>query len=121
MFKALRSGLIFGLGALLLICSALSVLQLFADIPDGILMGISASVLGISSYSSAYFSTQLCRTKGLIQGIICGCAVFLAALLASAITKNFSYTNMTEIKAAVCVLCGAVGGVKGINTKKTKL
>ena len=119
--KSVHKGVAAAAVMLMAICLILSILQLFADISDGILSFISVAVLGTVSYTAAYISTQLCRTKGLLQGVLCGTSVFSVALLASVLTHEFSFTDMTAVKAVVCLIAGIAGGIKGVNTKKTNL
>ena len=119
--KSVQKGILSGFGMLLCLCLLISILQLMTDLSDGLMTAISAMILGISSFTAAYISTQLCRSKGLIQGILCGTTMFLTTLFISVITNSFTFSDLTVIKAIFCLIAGAVGGVKGINTKKTNL
>lgn len=119
--KSVQKGVAAAGVILVAICLIFSIIQLFADVSDSLLTFISTAVLGAVSFSAAYISTQLCRSKGLFQGMLCGALVFALTLLASVMTREFSFTDLTVIKAIVCLIAGAVGGIKGINTKKTNL
>lgn len=119
--KSVQTGVAAAGVILIAICLILSVIQLFTDISNSMLTYISVAVLGTVSFSAAYISTQLCRSKGLLQGILCGAVVFGLTLFASAVAHEFSFTDLTMIKAAVCLISGTVGGIKGINTRKTNL
>lgn len=121
MAKSIFRGLMFSLAAALLICAAEALISLFLDIPEKYILILSALILAAAAYISAYRSTQLYRSKGLIQGLLCGAAVFLTALFLSVLSGSFGFGELTAIKAVLCIIFGAVGGVKGINTKKTKL
>lgn len=98
----------------------ISITMLFVDLSDKVLEIVSVVLLGLESYMSAYFSTQIARTKGLLQGVICGSLIFVFILLLSIIFRRFTFSNMFFIKLIVSILLGAVGGIKGINTKHTK-
>lgn len=102
------------------ICVIISIAMLFVDLSDKVLQIISVVLLGLFAYMSAYFSTQIARTKGLLQGVICGSIIFISILLLSIIFNRFTFSNMLFIKLIVAILLGAVGGIKGINTKHTK-
>lgn len=119
--KSVQKGVALAAAILFVICLILSILQLFADISDELIIAASVLVLGISAYASAYISTQICRTKGLIQGVLCGVSVFLLTLLVSLLAHEFSFTDLTVVKAIACLIAGAVGGIMGVNTKKTNL
>lgn len=118
---ALIKGSVKALMILLAICSVLSVIMLFIELSDSTILFISVILIGLFCYLSAYFSTQIKRNKGLIQGIICGCITFIIIALLSIVLSRFSFSNMIIIKFSVCMLFGIIGGVKGINTKHTKV
>ena len=119
--KSLQKGVAAATVIMIAVCLVISAVQLFVDISDDLLSIVSVAVLATVSYASAYISTQLYRSKGLLQGVLCGSVVFALVLSASIITHNFRFTDLTVIKGTVCIIAGAVGGVKGINTKKTNL
>ena len=120
-FKAVRIGLLGGLGVFSAACIGVSLLQQFTDISDPVMSFFGIFILGLSSFFSAYFSTQLCRTKGLIQGLICGFAVFMILCVFSIIFSSPELSFDILKKALAIIICGSVGGIKGINTKKTGL
>lgn len=119
--KSVQKGVASAAIILIAVCLLLSAVQLFADISDSFMDILSVAVLGAATYAASYISTQLCRSKGLLQGILCGALVFAVTFLASILAREFNFTDYTVIKAAVCLLAGAFGGIKGVNTKKTNL
>lgn len=114
--KGVAAGICFALG----LCFLVALISVFADIPDGALDVISALIFSAAAYLAGFVSTQICRSKGLVQGVICGLALFLTALLLSAAFKKIEFSDIAAMKFALSLCSGAVGGVKGINTKKTK-
>ncbi len=121
LYKSVLFGLLFALWAIFCMSCAVGVLCLFIDFPDSLLDGVSVIILGAAAYLSAIFSTRLKRTKGLLQGFLCGLTLFLLTLLASVIFKKFTFGDMTVIKGIACIFFGSLGGVIGINSKTTKL
>lgn len=121
MKNSLLRGLAFSLGVLLAVSAAVGTVALLADISDELLGILSIGILALAAYSAAHASTQLCRSKGLIQGLICGAAVYSAAFLAGLLFFGAELSEAAAIKALACILAGAAGGIKGVNTKKTGL
>ncbi len=119
--RAIGYGLLAGAGTVIFVCSSVSVLQIFISLPDGIINAAAILTLSLASYISAYSSAQLCRSKGLIQGVICGTVIFFAVFLPGIIMSKDPPTEQSLLKLILCILSGAVGGIKGINTKKTRL
>lgn len=121
LIRSAALGMAFGGAIMLAMCFAVSGIGLLIDLTDGVLDFFGMLIPGVSCFAAAYFSTQKCRTRGLVQGLTCGLATYLCILFFSIVTGNFGLSDMIFIKAAVCILSGAFGGIKGINTRKTKL
>lgn len=102
-----------------IILAIISILMIYIDISDNSLQIISIIILSICCYLSAYFSTQIKRTKGLVQGITCAILIFGVFLILSLIINGFSFSEMLIRKLIVCFVFGIIGGIIGINTKKT--
>ncbi len=118
--RGLRCGLLSGTLCALLLCVLTAVLQLFFDLSDGALSFIAIAILCISSFCAAYFSTQLCRSHGLWQGALCGLLVFGGVFFLSLLFGSRpSYISLERV--LFCLVFGTVGGIRGVNTKKTKL
>lgn len=120
MSRSVISGIAAAAAAVGAFCLVLGIAQLFFDIPDVILSYASCAVLGIACYAAGYSSTQIKRSMGLVQGLLCGLSVFLISLASGIVFGQFIFSDMTLIKAAVCLISGGIGGIKGVNTKKTR-
>ena len=118
--KSVFKGLAGSIAVVAAICWLLGIAELFADISDDILDVASVGILGVAAFSAGYIATQLYRSKGLLQGLLCGAGLFSLALILSLIFSEFEFRNIAVIKGVVCVIAGISGGVIGINTKKTK-
>lgn len=121
MLKSVLRGLAVGVGFTVIICFVIGAAELFVDIPEDILGLISVLILALAAYTASYTSTQLYRSKGLVQGIICGSGLFLLTFALSAVCGQLVFSEVIVVKLIACIAMGAFGGVKGINTKKTKL
>ncbi len=114
------SGLILSAELFIGIVVAFSIVMTFADIPDEIVRGISGLIPGAVSYAAAYASTQTVRNKGLVQGAILG-GLFLIITVLLGLIFNGLVSESCLIKAGACFVAGILGGVIGVNTRKTKL
>ena len=117
--KSVLRGIAVSFGVILLICAVLATAEQYFDLSDTVLDITSVLILGIASFVASYAATQLYRSRGLLQGILCGASIFLIVFLLSIAFGEFEFKDATIIKAIICVLAGVVGGVKGVNTKKT--
>ncbi len=121
LFKTILKSAAKAFAITLMICALISVIMLCFDLSEELLGYISLALIGLTCYLSAYFSTQRIRTKGLIQGLLCGVLIFLIVLILSVLTGKLSLSEQLPIKAIICIAFGIAGGVKGINTRHTKL
>ena len=118
--KSVLKGVASSIAVVLLICMAMGFAELFADIPEELLDAASVAILSIAAFSAGYVATQLHRSKGLLQGILCGGGIFALTLILSLTFAEFEFRNIAVVKGIFCGVAGMVGGVKGVNTKKTR-
>ncbi len=119
LYKSVLRGLLAAGGFIFSVSTVVGVVELYLNISDGILNLVSAAIISAAAFFAGYFSTQLCRTKGLLQGLLCGALLYLSALLISLAAGEFVFSDMALIKAAGCLISGTAGGITGVNTKKT--
>lgn len=98
----------------------LSAVITFADIPDSAVKAAGAAVFAAACYISGYASTQIARKNGLLQGLCCS-GIISALLFISGLIISKDITGFLLTKIILCIIFGSIGGVKGINTKKTNL
>lgn len=121
LFKSVLYGTAFAVGVIIILSIFTGVICLFADISDELLGAMSVLILTAAAYASGWRASQIKRNAGLLQGLLCGAVLFGTVLLISIICGMFSFKNMTFVKAGACLIFGALGGVIGVNTKKTGL
>lgn len=117
-----KKGIIAGFLSLLIfvIASTLlfgTVMTLF-DIADEIVSIAGTLILSIGCYLASYVSTQIVRNKGLLQGLIVA-GIVSAMLLIVCLIVNRALTFACFEKNVSCTLFSIIGGIKGINTRKT--
>ena len=119
LIHALKHGAAAGGLAMLAICIVLSIIMTFANIPDSIICGSAVIMLGAFSYICAYRSTQICRRGGIKQGVISGAIAALPIFIISSISCGY-VSDYCLVKISACLIFGIIGGIRGINTKRTR-
>lgn len=92
-----------------IICSAATYFIFNAMMFGGIFTIIC---LAVSGYFSGYLCGRYRRRYGLTEGAICGCLIYAILLAISLYFGEFT----SPAKLILLVICGAVGGVAGVNT-----
>ena len=94
------------------------VVMILVDVPDEIVNIAGILILSVGCYSATYTSTQLVRNNGLMQGIMFSGFVSTVLFIACLIVNHTLTVGCFE-KIVCCTLFSIIGGIKGINTKKT--
>lgn len=118
--KALLVGTTFGgLSAILILCIFSAVLLISGNLSLELLVWFGVAIGCISSFISGYTSARITKINGMIVGTCAGFLIFII-LFISGLAKGDVLTLTTLIKITIYTLCGAIGGIKGVN-KKEKL
>lgn len=89
------------------------------SMPEKIINPSIIIITGISILIATSIVTIKLKEKGMIRGGIIGAIYFiLIYLVSSLILKNFDVNVYSVIMFAVSFLCGAIGGIVGINMQK---
>ena len=116
----LRTGLAIFIGATILSSLLISIAMCIADLPSGVITVMITASLATACFLGGYSSSRICRHHGLIQGLICG-GVPAAVIFTVSVIYNGYFTDFCLVKVIACVLFGAVGGIKGVNTRLTNV
>lgn len=116
----MRIALISALSISFALLIAVSFIVLTLDINDELLKIFIIIVFAVISYTSSYISTQIYREKGALQGFVLGVAIsFVLILTTLFISKQI--TEFSIYKSAFSITSSMLGGVVGVNTRKTKV
>jgi putative membrane protein (TIGR04086 family) len=114
-------GIIMGELALLVLLSITSVIMTTTGILNNTVLDLALSVIcGLSSFVAGFTCSKITKVKGLYSGMICGFIFFLIIFCAGMTILDSDFSVFTFIKLIACIVCGAVGGIIGLN-KKEKL
>ena len=121
--KAAVKGVIIGilasaaLTALLSVCAAL-ILGFVNGVPYDLIDYIMAAISGASVLFGSYIASAVAKSRGLIIGALCGAVMFLLQLAVGMGVNGGDLSILTAIKAAVMLIAGIAGGIKGVNRKE---
>ncbi|MCD7785213.1 MAG: TIGR04086 family membrane protein [Oscillospiraceae bacterium] len=117
-----KKGVIAGLLSLLRFVITSTILfgtiMTLTDVPDEIIRIAGILILSVGCYIASYVSTQIIRNNGLLQGLIIG-DIASSVLLVICLIVNRALTISCFEKIVCCTLLSMIGGIKGINTRKT--
>ncbi|MCI8291180.1 MAG: TIGR04086 family membrane protein [Clostridia bacterium] len=89
------------------------------SMPEKIINPSIIIITGISILISTSIVTIKLKEKGMIKGGLIGTIYFiLIYLVSSLILKNFDVNVYSAIMFVVSFLCGAIGGIVGVNMQK---
>ena len=101
-----------------LICLTIfSGLLTYTNLSENLIQPVVISVTGISILAGSFFATRKVGKNGIIKGIAVGLIYILLIYLTSSIINggSFALTIGSIIMILVGILCGAIGGIIGVN------
>ena len=104
--------------AFTLIClTVFSALLTYTSLSESLIQPVVISVTGISILAGSFFATRKVGKNGIIKGIAVGLIYILLIYLISSIVNrgNFAFTIGSIIMILIGILCGAIGGIIGVN------
>lgn len=113
---------LYGTAVGLLVCLAvllvMAIVLTVQDMPVAAASYLSVVALGLGALGSGFVGAKKAGAKGLLWGSVCGLLLFVIFILI-----GFSFFQDVQgtslwFRLAIAVLCGAIGGVLGINTRK---
>lgn len=105
-----------GIAVIILCCIIFSMITFFVLKSMMFLPYFSIISLFCGGFSAGEICGKFRRRRGLIDGIICGCILSAAVIIASAAVGGFPGIK----KLLLLIIAGAVGGVIGVNSKRPK-
>ncbi len=120
--------LIYGLKNLV-ICFLLTVVILFLSAVVAVYANLQAAAVSLMVSVITYLCVGVCGfrvarrsgSNGLLSGAMAGFFYTLVLYLIGCIVfAEISFSTSVLLTAVICVLCGAVGGVIGVNVKMKK-
>lgn len=101
-----------------LIClTFFSALLTYTNLSESLIQPVVISVTGISILVGSFFATRKMNKNGIIKGVSVGLIYILLIYVISSVVNggNFAVTIGSVIMILIGILCGAIGGIIGIN------
>ncbi len=94
-----------------------SALLTYTSLSESLIQPVVISVTGISILAGSFFATRKVGKNGIIKGISVGLIYILLIYFISSIVNggNFALTMGSVIMISIGTLCGAIGGIIGVN------
>ena len=94
-----------------------SALLTYTNLSESLIQPVVISVTGISILAGSFFATRKVGKNGIIKGIAVGLIyIFLIYLISSVVNGgSFALTMSSVIMILIGILCGAIGGIIGVN------
>ncbi|MCD7846815.1 MAG: TIGR04086 family membrane protein [Oscillospiraceae bacterium] len=116
--KGVIAGLLSLLGFVVTSTILFGTIMTLTDISDEIVRIAGTLILSVGCFIASYVSTQIIRNNGILQGLII-CGIVSSVLLVISLIVNSTLTITCFEKIVCCTLLSMIGGIKGINTRKT--
>ena len=107
-------GLVLGVGLLL----AFSAVLKGREMPPVLLQPMAFLPAALGALASAFIASKKIGENGLVYGSICGLVLFCCFLGDAVAAAGLPLGLGALMKCIICVLCGCIGGVLGVNTGK---
>lgn len=113
----------------ILLCFALTIAVLFVISVISVFANLQAAAVSLMVSVVTYLCVGVCGfraarktgSNGLLAGALSGFLYAVVLYLIGAVAfSNFSVNTSTLLTVLICVLCGGVGGVVGVNMKMKK-
>ena len=96
-----------------LIClTVFSALLTYTNLSESLIQPVVISVTGISIFVGSFFATRKIKKNGIIKGIAVGLIYIISSVVNNA---NFELNTGSIVMMAIGILCGAIGGIIGVN------
>ncbi|MGN0689248.1 MAG: TIGR04086 family membrane protein [Oscillospiraceae bacterium] len=87
------------------------------DVSDGMVASFGSIAVCVGSYFFSFIVGKKRRKDGILVGIICGSASFLALLILNLIFLRNPFTSAFFSKLSMIIICSIIGGIIGVNSK----
>ena len=101
-----------------LICLTIfSAILTYTNLSESLIQPVVISVTGISILVGSFFATKKIKKNGIIKGIAVGLIYIMLLYLISSVVNNanFALKSGSIVMIAIGILCGAIGGIIGVN------
>ena len=116
-FLKILKGVGISFGLTLICLTIFSALLTYTNLSESLIQPVVIAVTGISILAGSFFATKKVGKNGIIKGIGVGLIyIFLIYVISSVVNGgSFALTMGSVIMILIGILCGAIGGIIGVN------
>ena len=81
---------------------------------------ISGVCIGLGTLVAGFISSKKIGSGGILGGLICSAIIYLLIFIISLIMGGGPVTPITLYHFLIAILCGAIGGVLGVNSSRKR-
>ncbi len=118
-FISVLIGLTSGAGVTFVTLALFSLIFTSFDLGDNSVVILTLISIAISSFVSGLISAKIYNIKGLILGLVTGLLYFIILTTISLLGNTDNFTYITGLKFLLSVIPSVVGGVVGVNIRKS--
>ena len=107
-----------GSGAVFVLIVIFGAVMTRIDIGDGVLSVLTSAALCVGAYFGGYVAARKRRQSGLLMGALCGLIMFGVIFAGSYFFAGTAGGFSGSAKLVMTLVCGAVGGIVGVNSRK---
>ncbi len=109
---------VFGIATILICLMGFAFILSRINAPAALVSVLATAALGIGGYFGGYMCARKRHKNGMLMGVLCGVAIFMVVLIIGTVFAKAALGISSAGKLFLTMLCGAVGGIVGVNTKK---
>ena len=113
-------GTLVGAVSVLVLLLAAAALCVAVDIPAGLVSPMAFVACAAGAAVGGLVAGKISRKRGWLFGLLCGLLVYLLIACVGAFCVGGAVGTHAALSLLLCIACGAVGGIVGVNLKSRK-
>lgn len=87
---------------------------------DKVISFMSGIALCAGAYAGGYISAKKRQKNGLFMGVLCGLFMFLIIIIIGSVFVKAVSGCSPSVKLVLTLVCSAIGGIVGVNSKSSR-
>ena len=113
-------GTLIGAVSVLLLLLAAAALCVAVDVPVGLVSPMAFVACAAGAAVGGLVAGKISRRRGWLFGLLCGLCIYLLIALVGTFCVGCVVLSNAPLSLLICIACGAVGGIIGVNLKSRK-
>ena len=118
--KAVGISVLLGAACIAVLLLLFSIVMVTNDVPAFAIDICTSVSLGLGTLLAGYLAARILRSNGIVVGAVTAAVLFAVLFFISLIFVYRAITIVMLTKFAICLICGIIGGILGVNHKSKK-